>query len=932
MLRKLACPPVKTAWLLWLVCWLSGSLYADKAVLMDGRTLQGRFAKIGTMSGDRLTIGTGEVQGLTPILMCDDDLKRTFIPNRQVREVLPGDDDVQELIRIEQHSRGEQAQVNHVGAILKIEPFDQYGRRTFHISTVQGPLPVIQGITAITPRWTRVKGLNYSWDMRIATNSIPFDQLQTILNKATDEQDEQERRSLVRFYLQSRRYKQAREELEAMIEDFPALRDRLAPIANDLVQMRARQILNEIEVRLDAGQYNFCKRLLADFPLDGVAGEILQTVRGMEDELREEDRRAQEAWDHFHRLLSQLKTEEQRQLIPMRDEIFARRNTFIADDFPSAIRFCSVLVEQWEDTHQTENSAEAIHPSVGRRIFELFNQEERQTTTAIVRNGLITADQGAIMLNGLNRLLTERKFYQQEDFMYVALPQEAKALLERGPEQLAEAEVMRLNRLLMEAAYPRDIARSNFTGLTVNNRLRLEAFLQFAEDNSLSADKRLALAISGWLLGSNAADTNLAVAMSRWQIRDLIREYLNEPLKIRRDRLIREIRSQEGSDPKAISKILSNMKPPVETPPQQLPNYFELQVETIQGEPPTTYFVHLPLEYDPHRQYPTVITLNGYATKPARSILNPSEKEAPTQMAWWAGEIGPDGYRNGQASRHGFIVIAPKWAKTEQREYGYTAREHAAVLGSLRDACRRFSIDTDRVFLSGHGMGADAVWDLGLAHPDLWAGIIPIVGRSDRYCYKYWPNAELLPIYSVGGELDADIVLNNAREYDRFMRRGFDVTVVEYRGRGHEHFGEEILDLFDWMKRKRRNFFPREFEVHSMRPWDNFFWWVEVDGLPPSSVVHPHEWEEEGKKRRPTNIEGSILASNGLRVRAGAEKVTVWLSPEVVDFDKPMDIRVGSRRLSQGRGRFVEPDIHVMLEDARTRADRRHPFWAKLSN
>ena len=37
-----------------------------------------------------------------------------------------------------------------------------------------------------------------------------------------------------------------------------------------------------------------------------------------------------------------------------------------------------------------------------------------------------------------------------------------------------------------------------------------------------------------------------------------------------------------------------------------------------------------------------------------------------------------------------------------------------------------------------------------------------------------------------------------------------------------------IQHLFDWMNLHKRNFFPREFEAVSMRPWDNFFWWIET--------------------------------------------------------------------------------------------------------
>ena len=50
-----------------------------------------------------------------------------------------------------------------------------------------------------------------------------------------------------------------------------------------------------------------------------------------------------------------------------------------------------------------------------------------------------------------------------------------------------------------------------------------------------------------------------------------------------------------------------------------------------------------------------------------------------------------------------------------QKSYEFSAREHGAVLYALRDAYRRFSLDTDRVFLTGHSIGGNAAWDIGLA-------------------------------------------------------------------------------------------------------------------------------------------------------------------------------------------------------------------------
>jgi hypothetical protein len=58
--------------------------------------------------------------------------------------------------------------------------------------------------------------------------------------------------------------------------------------------------------------------------------------------------------------------------------------------------------------------------------------------------------------------------------------------------------------------------------------------------------------------------------------------------------------------------------------------------------------------------------------------------------------------------------------------------------------------------------------------------------------------------------------------------------------------------------------------------------------------------------------------------------VTVWLSPDLVDFGQPLVVEVNNRTISP-RDRMVRPDVGVLLEDVRTRADRQHPFWAKLS-
>jgi predicted esterase len=436
---------------------------------------------------------------------------------------------------------------------------------------------------------------------------------------------------------------------------------------------------------------------------------------------------------------------------------------------------------------------------------------------------------------------------------------------------------------------------------------RLADYVRLRDDASYNHEQKLSLAFSGWLLGGGNAV----------RVRQLIHQYINEPVQLKRDELVRQLGGQEGASPQQIARLVAHMKPPLDTPGEALveAGLYKLSVPVgVEREPDVTSYVQLPPEYDPLVRYPAIVTLNGAGTTPEN------------QLDWWAGARGAGGNRLGQATRHGYIVIAVDWLREGQQQYEYSAREHGAVLGALRDACRRFSIDTDRVFISGHSIGGTAAWDLALAHPDLWCGAIPIVAKSDRYCAQYWQNARLVPFYVVQGELDGDLVKENARDLDRYMIHRFDVTVVEFQGRGHEDYYEEIQKIFDWMgRRESRNFFPKEFTVSTMRAWDNFFWWLEVTKLPPRSIVAPSDWPPK-RGVRPAQIDAKVQPG-GITIRSGGIRATVWLAPEIADpAAGTVDISLNGRAT---KAKF-EPNVGVLLEDVRTRGDRLHPFWAKV--
>jgi hypothetical protein len=116
-----------------------------------------------------------------------------------------------------------------------------------------------------------------------------------------------------------------------------------------------------------------------------------------------------------------------------------------------------------------------------------------------------------------------------------------------------------------------------------------------------------------------------------------------------------------------------------------------------------------------------------------------------------------------------------------------------------------------------------------------------------------------------------------------------------------------------------------------MRPWDRFFWWVEMEGQPARTMVLPTQWPP-APGIRPFAIDAKTMPANSLpasmlSVHCGADRVRIWLSPELVDFSRPVTVTLDGRKLWKDA---VVPDKRLLLEDLRLRADRQHPFWAVI--
>ena len=508
------------------------------------------------------------------------------------------------------------------------------------------------------------------------------------------------------------------------------------------------------------------------------------------------------------------------------------------------------------------------------------------------------------------------------------LLQAVKELRDQYRIQLKRAEtlVQQIQTLAAQLPDARDRQLANAiveeisTELTFESLKRLSVFERVGSDNQLPPEQAIALALTGWLGGENASQINLKLALSTAKVRNLLRQYLVSKEPEDRHDIRQRLDAEEAFDAKTVAAVAAHMVRPAAPADGRDDGFFEFEVrlpfQTKKKQVSARYFVQLPPEYDARRRYPAIIALHGAGTTPLQ------------QIEWWAGTTAENGQRKGQGGRHGAIIIAPAWGEETQLEYRYSAEEHSLILAVLRKASRQFSIDSDRVFLSGHSIGGDAAWDIGLSHPDLWAGVIVVSGKAGRFVHHYHENARALPFYIVCGGLDHTTFTANEMDLDRYLKKGFDLTYVEYKGRGHEHFSDELIKIFDWTNRKSRSSSPKEIDAVSMRPWDRFFWWIEMNSPPERTMVLPGNWPP-ARFGQPFTLSAKTSTSNRITARCGAEEVRIWLSPEFIDFQRPLSINLGTRRLHQGE---ITPDIDVLLEDLRTRCDYQHPFWAVVTN
>ncbi len=466
--------------------------------------------------------------------------------------------------------------------------------------------------------------------------------------------------------------------------------------------------------------------------------------------------------------------------------------------------------------------------------------------------------------------------------------------------------------------------------LAHDNLARLETFLSQAKQAEkrakagkkpeLNPSELMALAVTGWLLGNGAAEANPLIAAKLWRTRHLLVDYLHTTGAGTRQKLLADYLAERNDSTALddITRIVPTL-PPVE--PETEITTKTVTVKLGRAQKGVTYDLRLPPEYRHSRAYPVLILLHKEGDKPADTIDKWKE----------------------QAAENGYILAAPEWDKAGIGGYTYGDNdEHQTVLETLRDLRRRFQVDSDRIFVFGQGQGANMAHDVGLSHPDLFAGVSSMGVDPTYHAMAYWRSGQYLPFYVVTGTNSGKSEEHVHDLFDHWVGRHYPMLWVAYKGRGADWFGGELPNIFDWMRAKKRAFplhqlgtdglgEPFGNEFYAVRPSDNRFYWLTSDNIDINRcILKLSQWRKLEAARVTATIDST---KNEVKVSSqGLKQITVWLGrnargENMIDFDRDVVVRVNMLAPVKKK---LTPSATVLLEDLYDRGDRQRLFLGKI--
>jgi predicted peptidase len=214
--------------------------------------------------------------------------------------------------------------------------------------------------------------------------------------------------------------------------------------------------------------------------------------------------------------------------------------------------------------------------------------------------------------------------------------------------------------------------------------------------------------------------------------------------------------------------------------------------------PALKYRILTPLDYDANKKYPVVLFLHGAGER---------GDDNKVQLVHGMKDFAADEMRK----KHPAFVIAPQcpknewWTKRNDEAADKPADDPLGLSVQLiEDLKKKYSIDADRIYITGLSMGGYGSWEALKRMPDYFAAAIPICGAGDPKAVEKFKN---VPVWVFHGDKDGAVKVERSQEMVEALKSaGASPKYTEYPGVGHDSWTATYKnpEVTDWLFEQNR--------------------------------------------------------------------------------------------------------------------------------
>jgi predicted esterase len=341
--------------------------------------------------------------------------------------------------------------------------------------------------------------------------------------------------------------------------------------------------------------------------------------------------------------------------------------------------------------------------------------------------------------------------------------------------------------------------------------------------------------------------------------------------------------------------------------------------------------VEVPAEYDPARSWPLRVSLHGGVGREA-----PGPNDQPARPL--ANRIESPGE----------IVLHPRaWATTQW----WNASQVENVTRLIARVKRDFNVDESRTYITGISDGGTGVYFFAMRHATPWSACMPLNGHplvianpdTGADGQLYVGNMVNCPFHIVNGGKDP---LYPAASVEplvaMFTKAGVPHEFKVYPDAGHNvnWWPQERAGYESWLAAHPRPANPNRISWETERTdrYNRFRWLVidrlgkrpsdqpleDVNTYQPILIMERTLFDHE----KPSGRVDATRSGNAFEVKTrGVQAFTLLLSPDVIDFTKPVRVRVNGKGAHDA---IVKTDPVTMLAWAARDRDRTMIYGAEL--